>query len=156
MKVATSGAHLRATGHPRTLEPPESVTVASGDRSTSTRLLTRPFGTRTGYAPHQVVEWGEAEGCVTGGRFLARSIVAVPWISVGSTWCQRPGPGIVDNPCPDRRLGDRCEVFIARYRFVCLEMGSDRMRLPPDHIEVMIDRLGALNVEFEKFLVEVQ
>ena len=46
--------------------------------------------------------------------------------------------------------------FIARYRFVCLEMGSDRMRLPPDHIEVMIDRLGALNVEFEKFLVEVQ
>jgi hypothetical protein len=35
-------------------------------------------------------------------------------------------------------------------------MGSDRMRLPPDHIEVMIDRLGALNVEFEKFLVEVQ
>ena len=61
---------------------------------------------------------------------------------------------VEDNPCPDQRMGDRCEVFVARYRFVCLEMGSDRMRLPPDHIEVMIDRLATLNVEFEKFLAQ--
>jgi len=60
------------------------------------------------------------------------------------------------NPCPVPWWGDRCEVFVSRYRFVCLEIGSDRKGLPADHVEVMIDRLGALNAEFEQFLAELQ
>ncbi len=61
-----------------------------------------------------------------------------------------------DDTCPDANLADRYEVFIARYRFICLEISSDRKRLPANHVEVMIDRLGAVNAEFEKFLVDLQ
>jgi hypothetical protein len=63
---------------------------------------------------------------------------------------------LTDDPCPVPGLGDRCELFVSRYRFLCLEIGSDRDGLPDDHVELMIDRLSALNDEFEKFLVELQ
>ncbi len=62
---------------------------------------------------------------------------------------------VEDNPCPDLGLGDRYEVFVARHRFACLELGSNRKGLPRDHIEVMIDRLDTVNIEFEKFLMQI-
>ena len=63
---------------------------------------------------------------------------------------------LATHPCPDPTLADRCEVFVARYRFVCLEIESNRKGASEGRFEAMIERLGFLNAEFAKVLVDPQ